>query len=61
MTLLVIVDIGEVSDEGVVWQDRLATKVVPTRSIARLSDLIFETDRFIRITIHNSATESLIF
>ena len=56
-----IVVIGEVSDEGVVWQDRLATKVFPTRSIARLSDLIFETDRFIRITIHNSATESLIF
>ena len=61
MTLLVIVVIGEVSDEGVVWQDRLATKVFPTRSIARLSDLIFETDRFIRFTIQNSATESLIF
>ena len=61
MTLLVIVDIGEVSDEGVVWQDRLATKFFPTRSIARLSDLIFETDRFIRFTIQNSATESLIF
>ena len=61
MMLIVIVDIGEVSDEGVVWQDRLATKIFPMRFIARLSDLIFETDRFIRITIRNSAAESSIF
>ena len=61
MQLLVIVDIGKVSDEGLVWQDRLATKTYPTRFIARLSGLVFETGRFIRVTIHNSAAESLIF